>query len=393
MRSSVSAVSVRGTPSRRGLVGLAALCVLCALSGRAFAQAVFVQGLVPDWNQPYFYTPGPGGNGGPGPDPLPGAVNQWNAWCAPTSASNLAGHWADRHGNLNVADSMPFPGSTVNWAVGPSWQDYLGDADPARPAPRNPGAGGPPYVTTDIGWYMDTNRGVPYDSGAGSMGGDDLGNNPHVGTYLKDIHVGLGNHLLQTDPSTPWTTGTQGLAFAAGLAPDGVTPATTHLNPASAFGEVMSEINHSHTMILSYMHWAINSTQFQLMPAGGPGDESFNGGDYYTWGTWSPGQPSTVGDEEWNGEEGGLGLGHAVTAVGYIPAGDFDDVGPQLGLGPTDWVIVHDNWSGTPRNVIIPYNSGGTWVANTNAVPEPGTLVMIAGGVAMLLLRRRTRRA
>lgn len=391
MKFSISASPARGAPSHPAFGGLAVLCLLCVLGGRAAASATFVQGLVPDWNQPYFYAPGL--NGGPGPDPAPGVTNQWNAWCAPTSASNLAGHWADHHGNMNVADTTPFAGSTINWATGPSWQDYLGHANPARPAPRPPFTGGPPYVTTDIGWYMDTNRGVFYDLGPGVMGGDDLGNLVHAGTYLKDIHVGLQNHLLQTDLFTLWTTGTQGIGFAGGLAPDGVTPAAIHMNPASAFGEVTSEIDSSHTMILSYMHWVINPTPFQLMSAGGPGDESSIGGLYYTWGTWSSGQPSAEGDEEWNGREDGLGLGHAVTAVGYIRAGDLDDRGPQLGLGPTDWVIVHDNWSGTARNVIIPYNYGGTWIANTNAVPEPATLLTIVGGAVMLLFRRRTRHA
>jgi hypothetical protein len=67
-------------------------------------------------------------------------------------------------------------------------------------------------------------------------------------------------------------------------------------------------------------------------------------------------------------------LGHAVTAVGYIPAGDLLDQGPALGLGLTDWVIVHDNWASTPRNVIIPFDWVNNWVANTYAYPDPGFL-------------------
>jgi hypothetical protein len=37
-------------------------------------------------------------------------------------------------------------------------------------------------------------------------------------------------------------------------------------------------------------------------------------------------------------------------------------------------VIVHDNWASTPRNVIIPFDFAGNWVANTYAFPDPGFL-------------------
>ena len=78
----------------------------------------------------------------------------------------------------------------------------------------------------------------------------------------------------------------------------------------------------------------------------------------------------------WNLYDGDLGLGHAVTAVGYIPQGDVLDPGPTLPgiMAPTDWVIVHDNWASTPRNVIIPFDFLNNWVANTYAFPDPGFL-------------------
>jgi hypothetical protein len=336
--------------------------------------------------QPYFYTAA-SPNGGPGPDPgAPGAINQWNAWCAPTSASNLVGHWDDYHGVNNLADNTAYPGSAVLWGAGASWQDYL--ADKNRPAPAMAPVL-PPYPVTDIGWFMDTNRGINYDPpGVGTMGGDFFGNVLHAGTFLKDIHVGLDNYLFTVDGNTSWTTGTQGIpgTFAGGLQADGVTPAGFHFSAASAFGEVISEINRGHTMVLSYSHWILNSTGINLLPSGLPADESSVGGTYYTWGTWSGGT-TPEGDEEWftNGAES---LGHAVTAVGFIPAGDPDDIGPSQGMGATDWVIVHDNWSSTARNVIVPFNYGGTWVANTNAVPEPGVVVMLVSGAAVLLWRK-----
>jgi hypothetical protein len=163
------------------------------------------------------------------------------------------------------------------------------------------------------------------------------------------------------------------------------------MNAASAFGEVVGQINLDHTMILSYSHWIINNTGINLLPSGGPTDESSIGGTYYTWGTYAGGT-TPEGDEEWydNGPES---LGHAVTAVGFIPAGDPDDQWVAAGLaGPTDWVIVHDNWSSTVRNVIVPYNYAGTWVANTNVVvPEPSTFILLISGMTALLWRRRNR--
>jgi hypothetical protein len=343
-----------------------ALLMLGVLPERALATQ-FVSGLVPDWNQPYHYTPA-SMNGGPGPDPgAPGQVNQWNAWCAPSSAANLAGHWADFRG-LSVADTTAFPNSTVFWAVGPSWQDYEADGTATRPAPQ-PINGWVPPTKTDIGWYMDSNRGVLFDIGPGVMGGYGYGNAGHTGTYIKDIHAGLLKYLGYSLDATvvAWTTGTRGKSYAAGTGPTGAV-ATIYANAAEAFGDVKLEIDRNRTLILSYLHWIINPTGLQLLPAGVNTESGF-GGAYYTWGVYPGGGNGE--DEEWNNYAGGDGLGHAVTAVGYIPAGDPDDQWQAAGLqGPTDWVIVHDNWATTPRNVIIPFNYAGTWAANSFADPE-----------------------
>jgi hypothetical protein len=352
---------------------------LALFTGTAPGAAVFINGFVPDWQQPYVYN----APNGPGPDPMAGAVNQWNAWCAPTSAANLAGYWEDYHG-VTVADGSVFP-LTPAWSAS-NWHDYQADGTINRPAPRPFGTTGPPYAaTTDIGWFMDTNRGVAYDTPPGMMGGDGLNNVGHTGTYLKDIHVGLGNFLNLVGGG--WSTGTQGIAYAAGLASSGL-PAVIHLNEGSAFAEVMGEINAERPMILSYMHWALLATGQSLAGSGTTSEQQF-GGMYYTWGTPGPSNPF---DEQWNFYEDGLSLGHAVTLVGFIPAGDAADRWLQCGLaGPTNWVIVHDNWQTTPRNVIVPYGFGSTWVANTNAVPEPSTLLTILCGSAVLLWSRRFR--
>jgi hypothetical protein len=356
-------------------------------------QAKFVKGSVPDWNQPYQYTVQTA-NGGPGPDPAAGAVNQWNAWCVPTSVANLAGHWTDYHA-APVADSTAFDGSTVWWANGPSWQDYL--ADFSRPVNPQDAPGALPAPPTDIGWYMDTNRGVPCDFGpCGTMGGFFFGNPPHTGTYVKDIHLGLANYLNSlyssgsaNNASGCWVTGTEGIGFAVGLNPTGGV-AQIHSNEASAFNEVKFEINRNHTLILSFWNWGIVTTAVSDVTFDGVNTESAMGGSYFNWSTTSYVGITNAEDEYWNHENSGDNLGHAVTAVGYIPANDVLDAGPSLGIGPTDWVIVHDNWATTPRNVIVPFGwvplPGGIfsvpWVANTIAYPDTNFLQITGISVA-----------
>jgi len=360
--------------------------------------AKFKKGFVPDWNQPYNYTV-QSANGGPGPDPnlhlpLP-SLDQWNDWCVPTSAANLAGHWTDYHG-VPAADSTAFPGSTMLWPD-PSWQDYLADGTelPGVPLGRPPPqfAPGPlPITPTDIGWYMDTNLGVPYDDGSGNlMGGFFFGNAPHPGTFVKDIHIGLRTYLnsLYCPTGATWATGTAGKFFAAGLDPTGGV-AQIYAVESNAFGEVMYEINRCHPLILSYKHWNVVAAGVADVSAECTNSEAAFGGSYYVWGSGYAGITNAE-DEVWNFydySESDHNLGHAVTAVGYIPAGDVLDQGPMLGLGPTDWVIVHDNWVSTPRNVIIPFDFSNNWVANTIAYPDASflriTSFLVAAGVARI---------
>ena len=344
-------------------------------------QAKFVTCLVPDWNQPYRYNAG-SAHGGPGqilPPPPPG---QWSDWCVPTSAANLAGHWMDCYGapvaDTTPFDSVPFPGSTVNWAAGASWQDYLADGA-NRPPVQNPPCA-LPANPTDIGWYMDTNRGQPLDAGGGgTMGGYCLNVINHQGTYLKDIHVGLGLYLnaLFGQPNGPgWDTGTRGQMWAAGTDALG-NPAAIHPNEASAFGEVVQEINRNHTLLLSFNHWVVADAGLPVV-FDGTNTEAALGASYYNWGAAPPAGTNNDENEMWNFYDEyynvSNNLGHTVTCVGYIPASDPLDPGLALGLGPTDWVIVHDNWASTPRNVIIPYGSPGAfnanWVANTTVEPS-----------------------
>jgi len=295
---------------------------------------VLVPGVVPDWEQPWFYDPN-SPNGGPGP----GSGIPWQAWCAPTSAANLCGHWDDTYG-LPVADFTPWP-TAPPW---PSfdWQDFEADLNRPAPAPL------PPAGPTDLGWHMDTNW----------LGTTTWGNPPHVGTFLKDIHAGLGSHLTFVDPASGWTTGTQGCVYAAGLDSSG-NPAVTHPGPGPAFAEIVGEINAGRTMIVSWLHWSISPTG--LPPVDDVEFWEFEYPDPNDLDPWDLG-------EEYNFDYGEEGLGHAVTAVGYLLASD-----PKNPWPGTDWVIVHDNVWQTPVNVAVPFDFIW-WVANTNAVPCPGDI-------------------
>lgn len=328
------------------------------LAATGLAGPVYVPGFVPDWNQPYRYN----APNGPGPDPRVGLLDPWNAWCAPTSAANLAGHWQDQYGKP-VADGFASP-NTPAWPAA-SWHDYQADGTAGRPAP----GGGVPGVATDIGYYMDTNnRGMA------------LGNGAHAGTYLKDIHAGLATHFSLVDAVGGWTTGTQGKGFAAGLDSSG-NAAQMHGNVVTALNEIVAEINAGRTLLVSWTNWNIGPAGLNPIPGQGQGEGS-NQTDFYDF---SGSAPDPWGnDETWNYDDGGGGLGHTVTAVGYLLAND--PLNPRAG---TDWIIVHDNVAQTPRNAAVPMN-WNAWVANTNAIPEPSALALL-GLAALLALPRRAR--
>ncbi len=323
------------------------LLLMTALAGGLLAAVApaqtYVPGQAPDWDQPYWYTPG-SPNGGPGPDPTPGVVDFWNAWSGPTSGSNLAGHWEDVLGPP-VADGVPFPNTSMPFGAGPLWQDYLADASGLRPV------GNLPSLPTDVGYGMDTN-------GLGLL----IGNPPHPGTFLKDLDTGLWRFFQTVQPGV-WTTGTQGQAYAAGVRTDGITPATPHGSPITAFAEITGEINAGRTLLVSWTHWNVVPLGPQLPPSGG-GEAAFTL-HFYTFGPMAP--DPWGNDETWTGGFGPNSIGHVVTAVGYLSAGD-----PLNPMPGTDWVIVHDNVIQTPRNIAVPLNFND-WVANTTVAPTgPG---------------------
>lgn len=344
--------------------------------------STYVSGLVPDWNQPYAY-PSAYDPSGPGPDPNPGGVSPWDAWCTPTSAAMLAGHWDDVHGVLPVAgdgiaegnqqNPASRPGGAINWGVAPGWHDYTADGTAGRPAAGMlPGGGWNP--TTDIGWYMNTD----------DRGDQGLLINPggaHVGTFVGNCAEGLNNFFAgQQTPLAAQTT-------YLGLDIGGQTFAQIKLT-------IQTEINANRTL-LGHFRWWVNP-QSGVIGGGAvppwPANESqFNGTTQF--GTYSftsgvPTNPSQIpGDEQFNNYRGEEGLGHTVVIVAYTTDG----------LGAMDGLVAHDNWGSTVRDVKVLFNDPNftgqdgfpALAAITTVVPEPCALTLLAAAMALAGVRRR----
>jgi hypothetical protein len=375
---------------KRFSIGVALVVLLSLLMASSTAQAVmWLNGKAPDWNQPNAYQTPNGPWLGPGNPP----VVAWQAWCAPTSASNMVGYWEDARGSA-IADGQAFPNSPA-WATTAAWHDYNADGTAGRPARA---AAPPPAPNpTDIGWYMDTNDGGTL---ARANGFDN-----HVGTYVKDMHIGIADYINTRAPGWLQSMAVGGVKTQgrAGQVPDVAYtsdplryPAASHPGTMSAWNEICQEIQLNHPVIVSWNEWMLQAAGHTLVGSGPGTQESSYGGTFYNWQTIGGGffpHIDSGSGEYWNGYDNGEGLGHATLAVGYIVAGSPDDY-----TGNTNWVIVHDNWGSTPRNVIVPFDPlqgvGGWahWDANTTMAPEPcGWIMILTGGLAFWLIARRRR--
>ncbi len=320
-------------------------CALMVLVVPCFTWAadVYVQGLAPNWDQPNDYPDSydPTGPGGP---------SAWDAWCTPTAAAMMMGHWADVRGAPTTGDGCPEgnqaavrPWCALNWGAA-GWHDYTAQGSGTRPAPGGPRPG--VGLATDIGWYMNTNN----------LGDASLTVNPgvsHVGTYVGNAAEGLNNFL--TDRGSP-LAGRAATTYVSG------TPT------GCVLGLLQGEIDASRT-VLGHFKWWVDPSTGPPGPGQGDGSEDseaeFGGsggsGDYQFW----PSNPySGPHEEQWNGEEGPGGLGHTVCVVGYTTGTS----------GSVTHLIVHDNWPATVRNVRVPV-AGTVLNAFTTLAPLPAILL------------------
>ena len=120
--------------------------------------------------------------------------------------------------------------------------------------------------------------------------------------------------------------------------------ATDYGSDAAIWTEIQAEINAGRPPVLSFKHWHLDhvSTVSNIeyfdwkVDVTGTSDMNFT-----TTGFTNMETPPT---EDWNSDN----RGHAVTGIGYRGAYD-------AGSGVKDWVIVHDNWPSTGKQVAVPF--------------------------------------
>lgn len=328
--------------------------ITCLSFGTGISSALvtkYIQGMAPNWEQPYDY---PDLFDGTGPGPWPGPGSAFEAWCTPTSAAMLAGHWEDRIYRMGMADGFAdgnqgvlFGYSGIPWGGGPTWHDYCADGLGIGVHPlRGTGA----RAIEDIGWYLDTNN----------IGDPALPNGPHTGTQLGDVAPGFSGYL-------------QAVGTGVGQPAEGISVATFGVDPV--FGAmpvlvmcqtVAMEIDRNRSVLGHFSYW-------NIIGPGGPGngngtevkEQDFGYSDY-SWGTWNPNGPN---GEKYNERTDYEGLGHTVLIVGYT----MDDQGTVTHL------IVHDNWPSTVRNVRIPVGPQLVAITVVGGAANLGVPVLTSG--------------
>jgi len=229
--------------------------------------------------------------------PTPNNTN----YCAPMAMVNILGYWDAVMGHSNAQNLTAFQ----------------------QPTNLN-------TVAEYLGYFMDTND-------AGSLA---RVNNGFPGTL--DVDIGPGTtEFVRWDganpgvplPPFPLPTGKLGYDWTV------TTNCTTDYNLSLAI--YTDEIDAGRPLVVSFDYWnpvfGINFTDPQT-------GETIS---VHDWGTDYGGSSYPNPEEYWGGD-----VGHAVTGVGYKLNWDPDGSG-SLPLG--DYVIVHDNWPTTPKNIAIPW--------------------------------------
>jgi hypothetical protein len=243
--------------------------------------------------------------------------------CAPVSAANICVYWDDiiHHSNavgLNsglIVDSIP---SYLYFFMG---TEGIGDPTRANPA-----------------WFGVT-----------------------PGTITMDIDTGFEEYV-RWDPGWPFYVPKP---FQMKANKKGFNWIIQR-EEVMGFHHHMMEIDMRRPDIVVFKYWNPQNTGITL--------PSEMGGDsihYFLWDTavTSTGFPNP--HEDYYFDEKINSAGHAVTGVGYLFGWDPDDAGP---LPMTDWIICHDNWPTTPKNVAIPWVDS-IWIATFSADPGVDSVV------------------
>lgn len=286
------------------LIVLLGLFIICIPCNAQ--QQVFIEH-VPDYSQP------PAAN-------LPSTVDKTN-YCAPFAFLNIVEYW---------------------------------DSVQVHPYARGLMAGLPGKETVEyMGWFMDTNN-------QGSPARDNDNVRPLAkGTYVMDQWMGAEEYILFDNINKflfPYSVPPQKISYGWDI----------QLVPVPEFMIFKDEIDLGNPVKLDFMYWSI-------LPSGGfifnpelAEDTVF----IYDWsnvvdesGTIDENDPP----ESWNLAEGEGGIGHAVTAVGYL----------ENYVADTSYVIVHDNWANTPKNITVPWINSKISSWFFFHLPEPPDLAVI----------------
>lgn len=199
----------------------------------------------------------------------------------------------------------------------------------------------PETVAEYLGYFMDTNN----------VGSPARANPGFPGTYNVDILPGIvefarwdnANLFLTPPPALP----------AGKLGYNWGVVSTCDTNQTATFNFYKNEIDNGRPLVVAFDFWnpiskGINYTD----------PETAETISVYVWGDQMGGSLPPNPSEYWTSD-----IGHAVTGVGYIKNWDPDGAGP---IPSADWVIVHDNWATTPKNVAIPWN---WWMCLWQVIP------------------------
>ena len=234
---------------------------------------------------------------------LPTTLNPTN-YCGPMAMVNILGYWDVVIGHSNADNLTAFQ----------------------QPPNLN-------TVAEYLGYFVDTNN----------QGSPDRGNGAdwHLGTYHKDIAPGtlefvrwdaIHNPPGPTPPPFPLPGGKLGYDWT-------VTQNCTTVYDLS-LDFYTGEIDAGRPLVVSFSFW--NPVDEDIGVIDPETEETI---DVFSWGEEMPG--SYEPEENWEPD-----IGHAVTGVGYVLNWDPDGSGP---LGKDNYVIVHDNWGPTPKNIAIPW--------------------------------------
>lgn len=319
-----------------------------------------VRGLVSDWNQPNYYQSqnkllpaekdlncGTGSYTGL-------TVDNFKAWCAPTSAAIQLEHLVTygglkkppfiNDGYNSALDSNPDL-KTIDWNSARGWGNFLLDGPDQRGKVGDPNSV-PECSASDFGWYMDTN-------GKGQYGTSSL-----IGTGINMIWKGLNEFYARAGwhdligMVTHNPVGRLEGSYPKGYHSNTGSPAG---DPGHTFKMIKNEIDHNRTVLASFYGWSISVAEtdqghtlemletkdtIKYFNFAERKDQSETLGEQYTLENIE--EVSNIGDA----------LGHTVVVFGYIQRGSPEDISN----GQVDWLLVRDNDHTTEKTIAIPFS-------------------------------------